>query len=128
MNLPDFAPGRNARHVHQALKQSVEILDRAQHCAVLWFGEILVRKLYRELGYSSIYQYASEELGFSTTRTGDFKRLSEKLSGLPAISAKVESGELGYTKAREIVKVADPKMPRQDEVAEHEKTHLPYRI
>jgi hypothetical protein len=108
MNLPDFAPGRNARHVHQALKQSVEILDRAHHCAVLWFGEILVRKLYRELGYSSIYQYASEELGFPTTRTGDFKRLSEKLSGLPAISAKVESGELGYTKAREIVKVADP--------------------
>ena len=64
--------------------------------------------MYRQLGYSSIYQYPSEELGFSATRTGDFKRLAEKLEVLPAVSAKVKSGELGYTKAREIVKVADP--------------------
>jgi 5-methylcytosine-specific restriction endonuclease McrA len=86
----------------------VEIIDHARHCAVLWFGEIMNRKLYRELGYSSIYQYAAEELGFSATRTGDFKRLAEKLAALPAVADKVRSGELGYTKAREIVKVADP--------------------
>jgi hypothetical protein len=74
----------------------------------LWFAEILKRRLFTELGYSSIYQYAAEELGFSSTRTGDFKRLAEKLEALPRVAAKVESGELGYTKAREIVKVADP--------------------
>ncbi len=107
MNLPKFCPGRSAGQAHQALKTSVEIMDRAHHGAVLWFGEILSRRLYRELGYSSIYQYASEELGFSATRTGDFKRLAEKLEALPRVKAKVKSGELGYTKAREIVKVAD---------------------
>ena len=107
MNMPEFRPGQGARQAHQALKQSVEIIDRAQHCAVLWFAEIMKRRLFRELGYSSIYQYASEELGFSATRTGDFKRLAEKLEELPAVSRKVKSGELGYTKAREIVKVAD---------------------
>lgn len=108
MNLPEFMPDRSTYTVHQSLEQSLEILDHAQHSPVLWFGEILKLRLYRELGYSSIYQYASEELGFSVTRTGDFKRLAEKLEGLPAVSAKVKSGELGYTKAREIVKVADP--------------------
>lgn len=108
MNMPVFRPGRSAVQAHQALKQSVEIMDRSHHCAVLWFGEILARGLFRELGYSSVYQYASEELGFSPTRTGDFKRLAEKLSSLPQVKEKVASGELGYTKAREIVKVADP--------------------
>ncbi|MEN8008407.1 MAG: HNH endonuclease [Candidatus Krumholzibacteriota bacterium] len=108
MNMPEFRPGHSAGQAHQALKQSVEIMDRAQHCAVLWFGEIMKRRLFRNLGYSSMYQYASEELGFSTTRTGDFKRLAEKLEILPRVKEKVRSGELGYTKAREIVKVADP--------------------
>ena len=38
----------------------------------------------------------------------NFKRLAEKLEVLPRVKAKVKSGELGYTKAREIVKVATP--------------------
>lgn len=108
MNMPEFRPNRSAGQAHQAMKQSVAIMDRAQHCAVLWFAEILKRGLYRDLGFSSIYQYASEELGFSATRTGDFKRLAEKLEALPRVTEKVRSGELGYTKAREIVKVAGP--------------------
>ncbi len=108
MNSPEFRPGRSAGQAHIALKQSVEIMDQAQHCAVLWFAEILKRRLFRKLGYSSMNQYASEELGFSVTKTGDFKRLGEKLEALPKVMEKVVSGELGYTKAREIVKVADP--------------------
>lgn len=108
MNLPAFQPNRSADQAHLAMKKSVEIMDRAQHCAVLWFAEIMKRRLFRKLGYSSMNQYAAEELGFSVTKTGDFKRLAEKLESLPAVAAKVKTGELGYTKAREIVKVADP--------------------
>lgn len=108
MNMLEFHHGQNAGQAHLALKRSVEIMDRAQHCAVLWFAEILKRRLFRELGYSSMNQYAAEELGFSVTKTGDFKRLAEKLESLPGVKAKLKDGELGYTKAREIVKVADP--------------------
>ena len=86
MNMPEFRPGLGAGQAHQAMKQSVAIMDRAQHCAVLWFGEIMKRGLFRDLGHSSIYQYASAELGFSPTRTGDFKRLAEKLSTLPRVN------------------------------------------
>ncbi len=45
---------------------------------------------------------------FSKTRTGDFVQLARKLEQLPAVRELVENGELGYTKAREIVKVATP--------------------
>jgi len=108
MDIPEFSPGKSAGQAHMALKQSVEIMDCAHHCAVLWYAEIMKRRLFRKLGYSSMNQYAAEELGFSVTKTGDFKRLAENLERLPKVAAKVMTGELGYTKAREIVKVADP--------------------
>jgi hypothetical protein len=107
-SLPSFRPGRTAREAHLALQSSVRIMDQARHCAVLWFGEVMSRGLYRELGYSSMRTYALEGLGFSSSRCGDFMRLAEKLETLPAVKAAVASGRLGYTKAREIVAVADP--------------------
>jgi hypothetical protein len=74
---------------------------------VLWFGEILERGLYRELGYSSMPAYARAELGYSETRISDFMRLVRKLERLPAVKAALP--EIGYTKAREIIEVASPR-------------------
>jgi hypothetical protein len=83
-------------------------MDEAHQCAVLWFGEIMRRRLYRNLGFSTINQYAMQELGFSKSRTGDFIRLARQLENLPAVRKAVVTGKLGYTKAREIVSVATP--------------------
>jgi len=106
--IPEFKINCPAAEADQALKQAVGALEKAEHAVVLWFGEILRRGLFRELGYSSIYQYATIELKWSKTRTGDFMRLARKLEELPAVKESVTSGELGYTKAREIIKVATP--------------------
>jgi hypothetical protein len=103
-----FEPHKSARFADSALKNSVAAMEQAQQCAVLWFGEIMRRDLFRKLGYSSINQYAHVELKFSKTRTGDFIQLARKLEQLPAVRESVENGRLGYTKAREIVKVATP--------------------
>jgi len=70
-SLPKFRPGQDAETSHRALKKSVAIMDRAHLCAVLWFGEIMRRRLHRKLGYSTMRAYALEELGFSATRAGD---------------------------------------------------------
>ena len=108
MNITPFAPQKSAQFADAALKESVAAVEQAQQCAVLWFGEIMRRKLYRKLGYSSINHYARCELKFSKTRTGDFVQLARKFEQLPAVRESVAKGELGYTKAREIVKVASP--------------------
>jgi len=108
MNITPFEPYKTARFADAALKESVRTLEQAQQCAVLWFGEIMHRKLYRKLGYSSINQYAHTELNFSKSRTGDFVQLAKKLEQLPEVRKSVANGQLGYTKAREIVKVASP--------------------
>jgi len=105
--LPNFRTGQSSNQAHNALKISVAILDQAQHCAVLWFGEIMRRKLYSDLGFSSMRQYAIEALGFSSTRAGDFTRLAAKLEALPVVKQEVAARRLGYTRAREIAAVAD---------------------
>ncbi len=41
-----FEPHKSARFTDSALKKSVGAMEQAQQCAVLWFGEIMRRKLY----------------------------------------------------------------------------------
>ena len=105
--LSPFVPHSSASTANSALKQAIKTMVQAEHCAVLWFQEIHHRRLFRELGYSSIYQYASQELGFSSTKTGDYLALSKNLDTLPELKKELENGRIGYTKAREIVKVAN---------------------
>ena len=83
--MTEFQTGLAANAAHSALKSAVKTMADAKQNAVLWFGEIMERKLYRELGYSSINQYAKLELGFSTSRTGDFLQLCRTFKKLPKV-------------------------------------------
>jgi len=76
MRLPEFCPDQTAKTAHSRLRESLRIAERAEHCALLWFAEILRRKLYDELGYGTMRAYALEELGFSSAKAGDFRRLA----------------------------------------------------
>jgi 5-methylcytosine-specific restriction endonuclease McrA len=108
MSEISYSPDQPAAQVHAFLRRSLAVMDDAHQCAVLWFGEVMRRGLYRGMGHSSINQYAIQELGFSKSRTDDFIRLARQLENLPTVREAVASGELGYTKAREIVSVATP--------------------
>ena len=103
-----YVSDQPAPKVHSSLCRSLQVAEKAQQCAVLWFAEIMRRHLYRDFGCASLNQYAVKELGFSKTRAGDFIRLARQLDKLPAVREAMSSGELGYTKAREIVGVATP--------------------
>ena len=108
MSAISYVPDQPAAKAHASLQRSLTVLDDAHRYAVLWFGEIMRRRLFRDLGCSTINQYAIRKLGFSKTRTDDFVRLARKLENLPAVREAVANGEIGYTKAREIVSVATP--------------------
>lgn len=107
--VPGFTPDSTPRTAHSGLRRSLAIADQAQHCAVLWFAEIQRRGWFRQLGYSSMQTYAMESLGFSRARCGDFVRLAARLEQLPHLRESVARGEVGYTKAREVIKVATPR-------------------
>ncbi len=108
MSAISYSPDQPASQVHASLQRSLAVMDDARKCSVLWFGEVMRRRLFRDRGCSSINQYAVQELGFSKSRTNDFIRLARQLENLPTVREAVASGELGYTKAREIISVATP--------------------
>ncbi len=107
-NLSGFQAGQSAAVADSALKTAVRQMEAAEHRAVLWFADIMNRRLYRMLGYSNMPQYSTTELKFSKTRTGDFIRLARKLEQLPTVKKSLAGGSLGYTNALEIIKVATP--------------------
>jgi len=120
-----FVGSRSAREADRSLRTSLAAMTEAKQCAVLWFADIMRRRLYCALGYSSINQYAMKGLGFSKSRAGDFVRLARELKELPAVHEAVASGQLGYTKALEIIKVATPETEgRWLEVAERSRKEL----
>ena len=106
-SLPKFRPGLPAQKVDSELKTALKIKDMAHQCSLDWFGEILNRKLFRELGYGSINQYAKEELRFSQSKIGHYISLTRKLEKLPILKDSVSKGDLGYTVARVVAEVAD---------------------
>jgi 5-methylcytosine-specific restriction endonuclease McrA len=108
MSAISYIPNQPAAQVHLSLQRSLAAMDKAHQASVLWFGEVMRRRLFRGRGHSSINQYAIQELGFSKSRTDDFVRLARRLDNLPGVREAVASGDLGYTKAREIVSVATP--------------------
>lgn len=108
MHAVPYLADQSAAQAHSSLRQSLSAMHEARQCSVLWFADIMQRHLYRKLGYSSINQYAMKGLGFSKSRTGDFIQLARKLESLPTVHEAVVTGTIGYTKAREIIKVATP--------------------
>ena len=104
--MPSFSPNRNAHQGDSGLKQSLVELRRAEKNAFLWFAEVLERTLYRDLGFSSIHQYAELELGFSRSRIYQFVRLAGSLRDLPRLRESVARGEMPWTKAWEVAKAA----------------------
>ncbi len=74
--MPAYRPNQSAREVDFELRRSLTELETAQRNAVLWFADVLKRRLYEELGCSSIHQYAAERLGFSPARTSQFLELA----------------------------------------------------
>ncbi len=99
----------SASELHSRLLSIISELARVEKQAVLLFAEIYSRKLFRELGYSSMRQYSREALQFSDAKFYQFQRLAESFKTLPKVKKAVASGELSWTKARVVARVAKPK-------------------
>jgi hypothetical protein len=99
---------RDVAQVHRELRAAVLQWERAEQNVVTLFAEFVHGQLYRELGYPDIHGYASEELGFSKSRTSHMLSLVLAMQKLPALQAAVQNQELGWTKAAAIARHATP--------------------
>jgi hypothetical protein len=66
-------------------------------------------KLWRQFGHASLADYMVQELGYASHRVAEERlRLANALPALPRISEAIQNGELNFSKARELVRVATP--------------------
>ncbi|GMR23331.1 MAG: hypothetical protein BMS9Abin37_1749 [Acidobacteriota bacterium] len=71
-----------------------------------WLLEIEERRLHKERGFSSIGDSAMELVGIKPRKAQYLVFIASRLEKLPKIRAAFDSGELSWTKAREITGVA----------------------
>jgi len=110
--LRAFRSGLTAKEADASLRHSIDALRNAEGRSLIWFTEIARRRHFRKLGYSTIQQYALESLGLSRNLTYHFIHLATAFEQLPRLRHAVAKGEIGWTKARAVVKVASAKTER----------------
>jgi 5-methylcytosine-specific restriction endonuclease McrA len=99
---------QSAQKAHQKLATLLEKMRKYEHSALLIFSEIMHRKLYEELGYSSMLNYAMGALEFCQSKAYYYINMSNKLEVLPETKNAVAKGEIEWTKVKEVARVATP--------------------
>jgi len=93
-------------NVHRTLKRIVKaraVLDM-QEAEVLREADRL--RVWRAFGYGSMVEYMEMELGHSPRPAAERLRVAHAIVELPAIGAALSQGELSYSAARELTRVA----------------------
>ncbi len=102
-------------------RQERELLTQILHV----IKEIDNRRLYLEMGYSSLFAYLSESVGYSPTSAQRRIDAARLLNEIPSLSGKIESGEIHLTQACMIQKAArEIKRTRQINVSTDDKIDL----
>ncbi|HEY5951221.1 MAG TPA: hypothetical protein VIV40_37270, partial [Kofleriaceae bacterium] len=103
-------PGYESRceQTHRRLRRIVKArgaLD-AQEAAALREAQGL--KLWRRYGYASLIEYMELELGYPPRAAVERLRVAKAIVELPVIAEKLEQGDLSFSAAKELTRVATP--------------------
>jgi hypothetical protein len=103
-----FVPSLSACAVDALLRRHERQAARARLLAAEYLLDLAERRLFRELGYSSVMHYGTRALGLSPAGVWDRLRTARAPRMLPAVAAAVRQGQLSWCKAREVIRVATP--------------------
>jgi hypothetical protein len=115
-----FIPSLSAYAVDLVLRRNERQAARARLLAAAYLLDLADRRLFRELGYSSVMHYGTHALGLAPREVWDRLRVARALRDLPAVTAALRRGRLSWSKVREITRVATAETD-QDWVARGER-------
>jgi hypothetical protein len=101
-------PGLPLDEIEARLVESARQHHLEERRMAYWLCEVEKRSLHRERGFSSIGDYARELIDLNPRKAQYLVFIARRLEKLPAIADAFDSGEISWTKAREIVRVATP--------------------
>jgi hypothetical protein len=96
------------KHIHSLHHEAVLIsqnLHRQEFLMIEILQRIDAKKVYRVLGFKSLYQYATVALKLSESRAYAFILVARRASGLSKMQEALKSGELSLSKAKRITSV-----------------------
>jgi hypothetical protein len=105
--------GLPAAEVDRRLVALARAHRRVEAALCFYLYEVQERWLYLRFGHASTVDYARERLGFEERKTRTFLFVAERSPSLPRIANALRRGDLPWTKAREVVRVAQPETERQ---------------
>lgn len=120
-NASSQSRDRQCEQVHRRLKRIVKArgaLDM-QEAAALREAEAL--RVWRHFGYSSLVEYMEMEMGYTPRAAIERLRVAKAIEELPVIADAMEQGDLSFSAARELTRVATPETETQWLEASNEK-------
>lgn len=100
--------GMNIENIHVQLWRARRANRASERTLAMLLWQLQRSGQYTERGHSSVVQYAEVELDLTPRQTQELVALARRLAVLPALDAAFAAGEVGWTKLREITKVATP--------------------
>jgi len=107
-NPRGFVPSLSAFAVDCLLRRSERQAAAARLLASQYLLDLAERRLFRELGYSSVMHYGTHALGLAPREVWERLRMGRALQALPGVVGAIRRGRLSWSKARELVRVATP--------------------
>jgi len=108
-----FIPSLSASAVDTLLRRKELQAAKARLLAAEYLLDMCERRLFRQLGYSSVMHYGTHALGLSPRDVWDRLRVARALRQLPGVAAALRRGRLSWSKLREVIRVATPETERE---------------
>jgi hypothetical protein len=105
----DAADGRSQLVLlHKRLKRIARIRGALDVQEAEALREAQRLQLWRQFGYASLADYMTNELGYSFRTAEDRLRMANALPQLPKLTEALQTGNLNFSQARELARVATP--------------------
>ena len=91
--------------VEKRFRFAVKFLQRSEAAAAFYLSEIDERRIWRELGYSSVIAYASAVAGIAAKKAYALLNIGRGLKNYPVLRTAFDEGRIGWTKVRELMRL-----------------------
>jgi hypothetical protein len=96
-------------------------LKRTEKRLILVIGEIDKLKVWRQMGYPSLFEYSVQALGLSSAQTYTLTSVSRKCQEVPELRTAVLTDKVSISNAKRIV----PVLTSKSQNTRRHKTHCP---
>ncbi len=94
--------------LHTQLRLARGAHQQAEYALATLLCELHHTRRYTERGHASVIAYGEAELDLTPRQKRDLVFVAKRLAALPALDEAFRTGRVGYTKAREVARIATP--------------------